>query len=185
MRGLRLHPAEREGSALIGKNFWHGAERRRCEAVLRQLDLAGGAEIESLRTQVEALQGRPLKLIGVRDRDLPCGMWVRTAETDLVFYAETTTPAHQRHIIAHELAHILLGHSGAELTEQAGGLLFQRIEPATVARVLSRSEYDTGAEREAELLATLLLRRRPRPTAESNDRVRRLTESMGDAPPAP
>jgi Zn-dependent peptidase ImmA (M78 family) len=149
--------------------------------VLQQLDLSGGPEIERLRVQVEALQGRPLKLIAVGDRDLPCGMWVRTAEADLVFYAESTAAAHQRHIIAHELAHILLGHSGAELTEQAGGQLFQRIEPATVARVLNRSEYDTGTEREAELLATLLLQRRPRPSVESDHRVRRLTESMGDA----
>jgi Zn-dependent peptidase ImmA (M78 family) len=153
--------------------------------VLQQLDLADGAQIEPLRSQVEALQGRPLKLIGVGDRDLPCGMWVRTAQTDLVFYAETTAPAHQRHIIAHELAHILLGHSGAELTEQAGGLLFQRIEPTTVARVLNRADYDTSAEREAELLATLLLQRRPRPAVESDDRVRRLAASMGDAPPGP
>jgi IrrE N-terminal-like domain len=153
--------------------------------VLRRLDLRAGPDIESLRRQVELLQGRPLRLVGVSERNLPCGMWVRTETADLVFYAESTSPAHQRHIIVHELAHILLGHTGAELTEQAGAQLFQRVEPSTVARMLNRSEYDTRTEREAELLATLVLQnRRHRPPVETDQRIRRLTEGMGDAPPS-
>jgi hypothetical protein len=180
---------------LIGKRFWWGAERRRCESVIQQLgrvavgpSTAGGpasmGDTQTLRARVEALRGRPIRLVGVAGRTLPCGLWVETDQADLVFYAEGTGPAHQRHIIAHELAHIALGHTGAEVTARSAELLFHSVTPTAVLRMLSRAGYDTRQEREAELLATLLLQGRPRSAGPAEDqRVQRLAAGMGDAPP--
>ncbi len=172
--------------ALITTRFWWGAERRRCEAVIRQLAVPPNSDTEALRSRVEALRGRPIRLVGAAERNLPCGIWVETDRADLVFYAQGTGPAHQRHIIAHELAHIALGHTGAEVTEHAAELLFRSVKPAAVLRMLNRAGYDTGQEREAELLATLLLLGRPRSSGPAEDqRVQRLATGMGDGPAQP
>jgi hypothetical protein len=153
--------------------------------VLRTLALsAADSAVQSLTSRIEADRGRPLRLIPVAQEGLPCGMWVSLEDADLVYYSAVASPGHQRHIICHELAHLLLDHPGADVTRNAARLLFTGVDPRTVTAMLSRSSYDTAEEREAELLATLILQGRrtaDRPT-ERDARVRRLTSAMGDGP---
>ncbi|MFG2463452.1 CUE domain-containing protein [Streptomyces sp. NPDC048523] len=79
---------------------------------------------------------------------------------DFIIYEARTTRAHQEHIIAHELAHILCGHQAVDNADN-GVLrqLFPDIAPDVVRRVLQRTRYSDGNEQEAEMVASLLLAR--------------------------
>jgi hypothetical protein len=62
-----------------------------------------------------------------------------------------------RHIVAHEYGHILLRHSGCELTL---GTAFEAVgKPKNVREVLARSESWTTQELEAEAIAVELMGR--------------------------
>jgi Zn-dependent peptidase ImmA (M78 family) len=77
------------------------------------------------------------------------GLWLATTDgRDFVFFDEQTAAVHQWQIIAHELAHMLLGHTTAVVGSET---------PISVAGfVLRRSQHAGRQERDAELLATLL-----------------------------
>ncbi|MFF5447726.1 ImmA/IrrE family metallo-endopeptidase [Streptomyces sp. NPDC012888] len=149
--------------------------RRRCEAILGQLDLAERFCLEGLCTKIAEQRGRPIRL-----HPLPreaaesgvCGLWVGTATTDYVFYEAQTSPLHQEHIVLHELGHILFGHHSLEGEEADGA--------APV--VLGRTNYTTRQEQEAEMLASMIRTRAglgPRPNGSSGDPLGRLGSAMG------
>ncbi len=77
----------------------------------------------------------------------PFGIWLATEAADVIVYQSQTTPAHQEHIILHEVGHIIAGHDGEE-----SGLP----ESGDAVSVLRRTAYDSRQEREAELIATIL-----------------------------
>ncbi|WP_236654336.1 hypothetical protein [Streptacidiphilus anmyonensis] len=56
----------------------------------------------------------------------------------------------------HEIGHMLCDHTGL-----GAGLasMFSRLDPAMVERVLTRGGYPTPQEKEAELMAALILER--------------------------
>jgi hypothetical protein len=168
--------------------FRPGAELRRCKAVLRTLDLDAARDLDFLRGRVEQLRGRRVRMVPVEAGLLPCGMWVSAASGDFVFYASGTSGLHQRHIVVHEFAHMLLGHVGADLNADSAAALAGRVNPETVVRMLARAEYGSAPEREAELLATMILQAPLRPggsVEEADHGVRRLSAGMGDAGTAP
>ena len=78
------------------------------------------------------------------------GAWLAGPETDHLFIESNTSAAHQNHIIAHELSHILLGHKTVMV--DASGLVPYR---ETLMRTLLK---DTREEHEAEALAEAILR---------------------------
>lgn len=84
-------------------------------------------------------------------------MWIATRTVSYIFYDQETSAAHQDHIIAHELAHILKGHRGATTlaTLDVGGL-FSLLDPALIKTVLGRTDYTEQDEREAETVGTYL-----------------------------
>lgn len=112
-------------------------------------------------------RGRPIRLMAVQvdglpgtwgvGRGTPCGLWLDTADADVIAYAAGTTDFHVDQIIAHEAGHMVLDHdAGAEgLTGLAE--LLPDLDPATIRRVLRRSEFADHQEDEAELFADLLL----------------------------
>ena len=97
------------------------------------------------------------------------GIWFATDEADYITYERCTSPLHQEHIIAHELAHIVRGHGGfSQVPDRAtAARLLPALEPGVVRTVLPRSGYSDRDEQEAEALASLLLARLRRPPAES------------------
>nr|WP_296064373.1 hypothetical protein [uncultured Actinoplanes sp.] len=135
--------------------------RRRCEARLRGLRIPSPFDLDAFCDEVAARRGRPLvrQAVPGLSAEAPCGLWVGTGRADHVFYDPGTSPLHAEHIVLHELAHILSGHSGRD-----AGLarLFPDLDPATVRRVLGRVSYTTAQEREAEMMASLI-RGRPAP----------------------
>jgi hypothetical protein len=165
-----------------------GAERRRCTTVLRSLGTGAARDLNVLRARVEQQRGRPVRLVAVDVGLLPCGMWVSTHTDDYVFYAAGTSGLHQRHIIVHEFAHMLLGHVGGDLNADSAAALSDRISAETVTKILARATYGSAPEREAELLATMILQAPLQPEQvrpERDHRARRLSAGMGDAEQAP
>ncbi|MFV2198380.1 hypothetical protein [Nocardiopsis sp. LOL_012] len=86
-----------------------------------------------------------------------CGAWVASENTDHIFYADLTSRAHQRHIILHELAHMIWGHTLLS-NDQALTELFPSLPPSAVRRMLlrKRARYDSVEEQQAEMTATIL-----------------------------
>jgi hypothetical protein len=149
--------------------------RRRCERRLRGIRIPEPFDLDAFCAEVAHRRNRPLHrtaVPGLRS-GAPCGLWIGTATADHVFYDPGTSPLHAEHIVLHELAHILSGHSGAD-----GSLarLFPDLDPAAVGRVLGRVSYTTAQEREAEMMASLIRGRSPRPP---RTRLGRAAEALG------
>jgi hypothetical protein len=85
---------------------------------------------------------------------------VSTDRADYICYAANTTPLHQLHIQCHEVAHLLRGHTGGTaLDPELAGLLMPSLPASVIERVLGRTVYTAAEEQDAELLASLIMRR--------------------------
>jgi hypothetical protein len=140
--------------------------RQRCEARLRDLDLPAPFDIDSFRGVLETRRGRPIRLCPMISRAGPWGLWAAGPDADYIFYEQATSPLHREHIILHEASHLICGHCPVPLSEEEGSrLLFPDLDVETVKRVLGRVAYSGDEEREAELLASLILERAGRGVA--------------------
>jgi hypothetical protein len=137
--------------------------RRRCRARLRQLTLPEPFDLTELCRSVSISRGQPLHVRGIpgpASRARPCGIWIATDDDDWIFVDRQTSPLHRQHIVLHELAHMLCGHAAGDLPENDMlRRLFPDLSPAMVRTVLSRTSYQSESEREAEVLASLILAR--------------------------
>ena len=115
-----------------------GPLRRRCRALLRELNVPAPFGPRELCRRLSEHRGREIRLVPFPiESPGPFGLWLSTDEADVVIYQSQTTRSHQEHIILHELGHIIAGHEGE-------------------VRGVPRSAYDSRQEREAELIATIL-----------------------------
>lgn len=134
--------------------------RRRCAARLQELELPDPFDVKSFCEALGERRGRPIQLHAVAGDEGACGVWVSVPSADLIFYEQNTSPLHQEHIILHEVSHLLCGHAPAPVSEhETLQLLFPDFELKTVELVLPRAGYSTEQEREAEILASLILER--------------------------
>lgn len=116
-----------------------------------------GPNILTLKDRLSKVRGRPIHLVpmAVPQHSLN-GMWVATPAADFVIYAACATRAHQEHIIAHELGHIMCDHqSVSDMDDGILGQLFPDISPTIVRRVLQRNKYSHRNEQEAEMIASI------------------------------
>lgn len=135
--------------------------RRRCERILDELAAPAGTEVRELCALVGERQGKPIHLVAESlPPESPSGLAVRTRAFDAIIYEKRTTPLHQQHIIGHELGHILCGHATVPVIDaETSRLLLPDLDPALVQAVLGRTNYTEVEEREAEMIASLILRR--------------------------
>ena len=134
--------------------------RQSCEARLRGLDLPVPFDVRAFCDALGARRGRPIRLCPVISRAGPCGLWAAGTRVDYIFYEQATSPLHQEHIILHEASHLLCGHHPGPISEEeCSRLLFPDLDAEMVRRVLGRASYSADEEREAELLASLILER--------------------------
>jgi len=133
--------------------------RKRCEVRLAGLTLPRPFDIDAFSRGLAAQRGREIVLEPVANVAGPHGLWLARHNADFVFYQQHTSPAHRDHIILHELCHLLCDHQ----VKLGQGLPHERLLPdllpETVQRMLSRATYSDDQEREAELLASLILER--------------------------
>jgi hypothetical protein len=159
------------------------ALRRRCQERLLEIDLPVPFDASSFCDALAARRGRPILLLPVPAKEGPFGLWIATAEADYIFFERDTSRWHQEHIILHEVCHLLWDHDRSHVSDdEVIQMLLPSLAPQMVQRVLQRSAYSREDEREAELLATLILERVggtggsgvQRRRAEPNDPVARL-----------
>jgi hypothetical protein len=116
---------------------------------------------------VAARRGRPIELMPVNaPTGGPCGLLMSTERADYILYPTNTTALHRRHILLHEVGHLLCGHvgsdagaDGAAIDAAAGRELLPNLSSELIRRVLGRTTYSEVEEREAELLASLIAQR--------------------------
>lgn len=111
-------------------------------------------------------RGRRIELVPMSvNTSAPCGVLAATDQADYVFYTTETSALHQEHILLHEIGHLLCGHAGsAELDAVVPSALMPNLSPELIRRVLGRTTYAEEQEREAELVASLIMRRARRET---------------------
>ncbi|WP_326650516.1 MULTISPECIES: hypothetical protein [unclassified Streptomyces] len=126
----------------------------------------------------ERLSGYPIRLAPAPadSEEGVCGLWIRMEGVDYVFVHEDTSRAHQDHIVAHEMGHILRNHRGSPILSQSKPVtdrLVPTLDPAVVKMMLGRTSYEHQDEKEAELIGTYLQRHVHRPGARisGHDRV--------------
>ncbi|TVT61963.1 ImmA/IrrE family metallo-endopeptidase [Amycolatopsis rhizosphaerae] len=133
------------------------ALRREVKQLLRELQIDAPLNVRVLCERLAQRRGRPIKLIPY---PLPApgvfGLWIGTIDADYIVYQKNTTPAHQEHIILHEIGHIISGHSGYEEDGDLWSQFFPDIPPDMVHRALRREGYGPAFEREAEMVATVV-----------------------------
>jgi len=132
--------------------------RRRCVALVDELDLPEPFDMDAFCEALGRRRGRALRRIPA---DLPTGspsgMWVATDDADYVFFERRTTPLHRRHIVLHELGHLICNHEAPpEMTDAASRMLLPDLDPSVVRRMLGRTYYSVVEEQQAELVASLI-----------------------------
>lgn len=154
MAGERSDPGWGRVVGMDGKKL-----RRHCEAKLADLAIPNPFDLNEFCAILGRDRGRPLVLVPIAlPGRAPCGMWAVTDDADYIFVQKQTSPLHQALIGLHEVSHLLFGHTeSAERGAQAERLLAPNLDPETVRYMLRRTHYSATAEREAELLASLIL----------------------------
>jgi hypothetical protein len=152
--------------------------RRDCATRLAEIAMPADCDVDGLCALVSRLRGRPIHRMPVPvEASHPCGFWIATDEADLILYEGNTSRAHQEHIVVHELAHMICGHRGGAAggaspgggASTAGGtaaiddgtarLLFPDLDPRLVRDMLGRAGYTDRQEREAEVMASIIMER--------------------------
>jgi Zn-dependent peptidase ImmA (M78 family) len=134
------------------------ALRRQCRSLLRELDIRPPLDVRELCRRLAERRGRPIRLVAYPIKvPGPFGLWFMTPTTDVIFYQQETAPPHQDHIILHEIGHIIADHPSDESDERAWDALAPGRPPESTTRALRRTCYDSAYEREAELVATIIL----------------------------
>jgi hypothetical protein len=133
--------------------------RRHCEAKLADLAIPNPFDFNEFCATLGRDRGRPLVLVPIAlPGRAPCGMWAVTDDADYIFVQKQTSPLHQALIGLHEVSHLLFGHTeSADRGAHTEQLLAPNLDPETVRYMLRRTHYSATAEREAELLASLIL----------------------------
>lgn len=133
--------------------------RRRCAVLVDSLTIPVPFGLDAFCEQLGRDRGRPISRLAV---DLPaggpCGLLVSTDEAEVVLVERRTTEWHQRHIVLHELGHLLWGHDRL-MAPATSTLLLPHLDPEMVHRVLARTSYSELEERQAETVASLILER--------------------------
>jgi hypothetical protein len=154
--------------------------RRRCERLLDEVDLPDPFDANVFRDAVAERRGRPIRLVPQEHMVGPCGVLVSMQDVDYVFFEGSTSPVHRDHIIAHELGHLLCEHLPKErLGDEVLRALMPDLNPAMVRKALARTSYDGREEREAEMIASLTVGRRPVHASVSDPALDRLHRSLG------
>lgn len=133
--------------------------RRHARVLLRRIRLPDPFDLEEFLQVVAADRGRPIKVLPLAGEQLPtvpCGLWIAGETADWVLVEDSTSPLHRDHIVLHEVAHMICGHT-TNLDHPS--LLLPHLDPERVRVVLGRTSYSNAQEREAEALASLLLSR--------------------------
>ncbi|OLZ72836.1 hypothetical protein AV521_07685 [Streptomyces sp. IMTB 2501] len=160
--------------------------RRRCKRELRALDVRPPLRVEALCQQLGERRGRPIRLVAhPLPMPGPFGVWIATDSADYILYQQETSKTHQDHIILHEVGHIMADHQGVDTDDSFLQTTMPELSPGMVTRALRRTSYDEAHERQAELVATIILEwasvlDRVTPRQASDPSMQRVQTALGD-----
>lgn len=140
--------------------------RWQCRRLLREFDMRPPLEVAELCRRVGAHRGLPIRLVewplaipgatGLSFEAVLAG-----TRSDVIVYQKEASRWHQNHIILHELGHILADggeDDGEDPSSEADfAQIALRIPFGDVRRRFRRTCYDCPNEREAELIATIIM----------------------------
>lgn len=126
-----------------------------------RLDLPVPFDVQELSDRIAAQRGRPIFLRSATlPPDSPSGLCVSAETADFIFYEARTTALHQDHIVLHEIGHLLWGHDvSVAVAEETFAQVLPALDPRTVRCMLGRGDCTGVTEQQAELVATLIMRR--------------------------
>jgi hypothetical protein len=104
---------------------------------------------------IEHARGRPLVLAAAELSSPRLSLWVTTGDVDLILYPLGAGPTEQLHAIAHQAAHVLLGHQA--VASDVAPSLFPHLAPDVVAATIMISRFSAADELAAESLASQLV----------------------------
>jgi hypothetical protein len=163
--------------SVAGRNRGTAELWERCRRTVEGLELPDPFDVEVFIAALARDRGRPIDLMPVTaGQNLPCGLVVTTERADWIVYRADTIPVHRQHILLHEAAHLVCGHAGPSGAGTAAGAdgaarpgagadaaaasaLMPHLSPDLIRSVLGRTVYGEPDEREAELVASLILHR--------------------------
>lgn len=136
------------------------AMRARCAAILSQTPFPVPFDLRLFADEIAYQRQRPIEFSPLPLSGSVTGAWVAEESVDVICYQSRTSPHHQRHIMLHELSHILCGHHGISLRE-LGNAFPSLLTGLSVGRLRSayRATRSDAEEDEAELLASLIMER--------------------------
>lgn len=101
-------------------------------------------------------RGRPLQLIEM-ELGGPSGMYVGLPTMDVVLVEVGSSPSRRLASLAHEAAHMLLGHDkDSTHVEDSLTTLLPNLSPSIIRQALLRQHHDGQQESDAEQLATII-----------------------------
>lgn len=132
--------------------------RKWCREELRALRIDPPLRVDVLCERLGERRGRPIRLVPFPlPVPGPFGVWLATSANDYIVYQAETTRVHQDHIILHEVGHILAEHESDESDQGFWRTELPDLSPDLIRRALRRSSYEADREREAELVATIIM----------------------------
>ncbi|WP_283134541.1 hypothetical protein [Rhizohabitans arisaemae] len=153
------------------------ALERRCRRRLKEVFIPRPFDLTKLCVELARRRGRPLIVAPMEfPSPGPGGLWIAGDTTDYIFHEQATSRFHQEHIVLHEIGHMICRHEASRSRPDPRGaqgppgppqppamdaaharVLFPHLDPAVVGRLLARTRYSTEEEREAEMIASLIL----------------------------
>lgn len=134
--------------------------RKRCEQRIDLLGLPGRFGIGEVCERLARHVGRRIELVPMAlPPASPLGLLITDEHGHCVIYEASASVIHRQQIIFHEFAHLLFGHTGLPISSDPGHCMFVHVADKTRGRFLARSCGSTEQETEAEMTATLLLKR--------------------------
>jgi hypothetical protein len=155
--------------------------RRRCERLLDDNGILVPSPFDR-HELVDVIGQRRQHPIELRNLPVPVpdcgysGVWVHTATLDLIFVDATRSSWEQDHITAHEVGHILFGHAASDV--DLGEILLPDLDMSVVRAMLGRHDFSTGQEREAEMMATVIIDRAARSAPTASPRLAQVTDAL-------
>jgi len=133
----------------------------RVNTLLRHVELPQPWSMNSFIDRLEVHRGRQIDLYPFTwTPDLgSTGAWDRYDDHDVIAYAANTTAAHQDYNILHEVGHMISNHARqCVLASAEARTLAPTLGATAFGHLLSTAGF-TRAEKEADMIATLLLAR--------------------------
>ncbi|WP_159848451.1 hypothetical protein [Nocardia sp. CY41] len=142
------------------------ATRSQLEALVDRLELPEDWSVEDFLSSLERVRGRKVICMPL-PVDAPvglCGLWLARAHDDVIVHRLSSDPTQERHVIGHEVAHLLLGHghraSPAKVAQMLMGVAPEgEMEASMIKAARWANSYAARDEYEAEFFATLIMTR--------------------------